>query len=255
MEPTGRNKLLGACLDDVTMAEAIGEIAGAIREKRPLQVHTLNAEILLAAQSDGRLLSVINGCGLVTPDGAGVVWAAGKLGVPCRERVTGIDLLQEILSQAPERGWRLFFYGARQEVLEKALEAIRRDHPGIRICGSRHGFLSEEEQGEMIRAIEAEKPDILVVALGAPRQEYWIAEHADELPPLVAVGVGGSLDVISGTLKRAPDWVQALRLEWLYRLCQQPSRLGRAAALPRFAGLVRRECRRRGAASGTQKKN
>ncbi len=236
-----RVNILGANIDNVTMDGAIDRIAQAIETKTPMQVITLNAEILYRALSEPALMETIGGADLVTPDGTGVLWAAEQLNSPLRERVTGIDLLTEILHQAPQRNWSLYFYGAKPEILEKAVENIRQIHPGIRIAGSTHGYISPEAQKDLLEDIRSKAPDILFVAMGAPRQEYWIRENLPGLPPLVAVGVGGSLDVLSGTVKRAPRLIQALRLEWLYRTVIQPSRMGRTMALPKFMKEVRRE--------------
>ena len=235
--------ILGADIDDVTMEEAVEEIGRWIREKTPAQVNTLNAEILFGAYSDPKLLSTINRCAMVTPDGSGILWAARRLGRPLRERVTGIDLLQRILKEAPQKKWSLYFYGSRPEVLEQAVANMKRDYPGLSISGYTHGYIPQEAQNDLLRDIREKSPDLLFVALGAPRQEYWISEHLPELPPLVAIGVGGSLDVISGTLKRAPSLFQKLHLEWLYRTLIQPSRIGRTLVLPRFMALVSRTAR------------
>lgn len=226
--------ILGVGIDNLSMDETVARIEEAIRDKERMQVNTLNAEILYQAQSDKELMDVINACHLVTPDGTGVVWASSHLGTPCKERVTGIDLLTNLLKVSPSRGYKIYFYGSKPEILEKALSTMRETYPGIQIVGSTHGYVGEEGQEALLLDIKSTQPDLLFVALGAPRQEIWIKSHLSELPPLVAVGVGGSLDVISGELKRAPRLFQALRLEWLYRALKEPYRFKRLLVLPRF---------------------
>ncbi len=229
-----RVQVLGVQIDNVTMDEVVDRIHQAIKDKKPWQVNTLNAEILYQAQSDVALMQAILRSHMVTPDGTGVVWAARYLGQPLKERVTGIDLLTRLLALSPQRDYRLFFYGAKPTVLVKALNNLKASYPGLSIVGSCHGYITEDEQPSLLQAIRKAKPDLLFVALGAPRQELWIEKNLPLLPPLVAIGVGGSLDVLSGELKRAPQCIQSLRLEWLYRALVQPSRLGRLLVLPRF---------------------
>lgn len=226
--------ILGVGIDNLSMDETVARIERAIRDKERIQVNTLNAEILYQALSDAQLMTAINGCHLVTPDGTGVVWASSKLGTPCKERVTGIDLLTNLLAVAPEKAYKIYFYGSKPEILTKAVANMRESYPGIQIVGETHGYIGEEGQEALLKDIQDKEPDLLFVALGAPRQEYWIRANLAVLPPLVAVGVGGSLDVISGELKRAPGIFQMLRLEWLYRALIQPSRFKRLLVLPRF---------------------
>ncbi|QRN85025.1 WecB/TagA/CpsF family glycosyltransferase [Clostridia bacterium] len=236
-------EILGVGIDNLSMDETVSRIGQAIASKERMQVNTLNAEILYQALHDSRLMETINGCDLVTPDGTGIVWASEQLGTPCKERVTGIDLLNNLLKQSPKKGYKIYFYGSKPEILERAIKNIRETYPGINIVGSTHGYIKEDEQGKLLQDIQKKEPDLLFVALGAPRQEYWIESSLKELPSLVAVGVGGSLDVISGELKRAPEFFQKLRLEWLYRALIQPSRFKRLMVLPRFMLAVKRQKR------------
>lgn len=235
--------ILGVGIDNLSMAETVSHIEQAITDKKRMQVNTLNAEILYQALHDSRLMNTINGCDLVTPDGTGIVWASEQLGTPCKERVTGIDLLNSLLARSPEKGYKIYFYGSKLDILQRAIRKVQTSYPEIKIVGSTHGYIKEEEQKDLLQDIQNKKPDLLFVALGAPRQEYWIQSNLKGLPPLVAVGVGGSLDVISGELKRAPGIFQKLRLEWLYRALIQPSRFKRLMVLPRFMLAVLRQKR------------
>lgn len=226
--------ILGCKVHDVNMSLAITAIAKFIEERIPRHVITLNAEIIYRSLTEPPLKELINDADLVTPDGAGVVWAANHLGTPLKERVTGIDILQELARLAPQKNWKLYFYGGGEGIAELAKINLEKRYPGIKIVGARHGYLSPEELKEMFIEIKEKKPDILLIALGAPRQEYWIAENKEHLGVPVSIGVGGSFDVIAGKVKRAPKIMRSLKLEWLYRLMKEPWRYKRMLALPKF---------------------
>ncbi len=181
---------------------------------------------------------MINSADLVTPDGSGIVWAARYLGEPVPERVTGIDLMREICKQAHYNGWKIFLLGGAPGVAAEAAEQLQIEYPNIKIVGTHHGYFPEDEERNVMELIKSAGPDIIFVALGAPRQEFWIKSHQENLPVKVAVGVGGSFDVVSGRVKRAPQWMQRLRLEWLARLIKEPWRAKRMLALPKFVLLV-----------------
>lgn len=232
--------ILGAQVDAVTMAEAVEFVSQAVQQAgtshvAPQHIITLNAEIIYQAQSDPKLLSIINGANLVTPDGAGVVWAAKYLKKPVPQRVTGIDLLQTIIEEAPKRQWKLFFFGGAPGIAEQAKEKMLQKHENLNIVATNHGYLTSiEEEQQLLKQIKETKPDILIVALGAPRQEFWINKYKEQLQVPVSIGVGGSLDVLSGKATRAPQWVQQVQLEWLYRLVKEPYRYKRMLSLPKF---------------------
>lgn len=236
-----RVDVLGIKIDGLTMGEAVGRVETAIAKNQHLQVVTLNAEILYRALTDDRLREVISRAGLVTPDGTGIVWAAKKLGQPVAERVAGVDLMQNLLTMAPARGWKVYLYGAKPEVLSLAKKKMEELYPNIKLVGAVDGYIDETKQKEMFADIRLTCPDLLLVALGAPAQEYFIDTNLPSLPPLVAVGVGGSFDVLSGMVRRAPLWVQKLRLEWLYRAGFSWARWKRLAVLPRFVWRVGKE--------------
>ncbi|KKM10759.1 N-acetylmannosaminyltransferase [Clostridiales bacterium PH28_bin88] len=233
--------VLGTLVDPVDMQGTLEKVEEYIKEGTPHHIITLNAEIIYRAQHEPALKDIINSAHLVTPDGAGVVWAAGKLGTPVPERVTGIDLVQAILPTAAIKGWRIFLYGAAPGVAEEAARKMVEEYPGIQIAGTSHGYLDAQGQKGLLSSIQKTKPDILLVALGAPKQEYWIREHMDQLKVPVLIGIGGTLDVLAGKAKRAPEAFQRLKLEWLYRLLKEPRRAGRMLALPKFALLVLKE--------------
>lgn len=261
-----KREVLGVGIHPLTLAECAAVIRNWIREQymweeitgdrgdgegfgqRPAALHqvvTLNAEMLYRAQYDTSFRDLLNQADLVVPDGHGVVWAGRRLGCPFPERVTGIDLIYSLVSYAAREKWRIFLLGGVSGVAEAAALKLRQKYPGLHVAGTEHGYFSETEIVPVLRKIRATRPDLLLVALGSPRQEFFIWVHRRELGALVAIGVGGSLDVLAGRLRRAPVFFQRLHLEWLYRVLQEPSRWRRALVLPRFAWKVLRTPRRR----------
>ncbi|MGB9661016.1 MAG: WecB/TagA/CpsF family glycosyltransferase [Moorellaceae bacterium] len=233
-------RILGCRVDGPTLDEALEMIAEFVSSGTPHYIVTLNAEIAYRASREPRLLEIINRASLVTPDGAGIVWAARWLGKPVPERVTGIDLLEALASKAADKGWRLFLFGAAPGIAEKARDRLVSRYPGLKVVGTAHGYLSSGEERDMLVRLKSLHPDILLVALGSPKQEYWIHRHLSDLGVPVAMGVGGALDVLAGEVRRAPLWMQRCGLEWLYRLLSEPKRIKRAWALPKFLwGVVR----------------
>ncbi len=229
-----RLAVLGVQIDAVSLAEAVRIAEGFIAAGGPHLVATANAEMVMAAGQDAELGSVLNGADLVVPDGAGVVWAARHLGHHMPERVAGYDLTQALLARAAEVGWRIFFFGAAPGIAARASEAAAARWPGLTVAGVRHGYFTPEESAAIVAEIKASRPDILLAALGVPKQEKWLAAHAAQLAVPLAMGVGGTFDVMAGVSRRAPLWMQRAGLEWLYRLGREPKRIGRMMALPRF---------------------
>lgn len=235
-------RVLGLPVDAVDMAGALARLRSAIETRQQAQVVTLNAEMAMLGIEDPAFRTVVEQAGLVVPDGAGVVWALRRSGQPVG-RLPGIELTQALLREAEDEGWGVYVLGASPEVNAGALAVIRERHPRLRIVGARDGFFTAEHEDEILSSIRSAAPDILLVALGVPRQEHWIARHQGPLGVSVAIGVGGSLDVMAGKVRRAPVWMQRLNLEWLYRLLKEPWRWRRMMALPRFVGAVLKERR------------
>ena len=229
-----RVNILGVDVDAVTMAEAVNVVRRAMDTRAGVMVATANAEMLMRATHDEELRRILNASALVVPDGAGTVWAARHLGHAMPERVAGYDLAQELLRCAPAEGRRVYFFGSAPGVAEKAKAKAEQLYPGIEIVGVRNGFFSPADNAAIIAEIRAARPDLLLVALGVPKQEKWIAAHLAALDVPVAIGVGGTLDVMAGVMKRAPHWMQKAKLEWLFRGLMQPKRAGRLLALPKF---------------------
>jgi N-acetylglucosaminyldiphosphoundecaprenol N-acetyl-beta-D-mannosaminyltransferase len=202
------------------------------------QIVTLNAEMTMAARSNAALGRAIAAADLVIADGAGVVWALGRQGHRLR-RSPGIELAWALLEQAEQRGWRVALVGASPAVMETLRALLSRKLPKMDLALCLHGYQPAEAWPGLERELLDLKPDLVLVALGVPRQETWIHGLAEGRRGLW-MGVGGSFDVWAGTKKRAPAWMGRLHIEWLYRLLQEPSRWRRMLALPRFTWAVLR---------------
>lgn len=236
-----RVDILGIRVDRESMSETVAKIQEAVEQQRGIQVITANPELIYATGKDARLKQLINSAQIVTPDGVGVVWAAKRFGYPVAERVTGIDLVEALFPVAAEKKWRVFLLGSKPGVAELAAQKVSEKHSGF-IWEAEHGYFSREEEPALLEKIRGFKPDLLLVGLGAPRQEFWIFSHLDL--GTVTIGVGGSFDALAGLNKRAPGWIQKLKLEWLYRLLKQPQRFRRQLVLPRFAWQVLRQSKK-----------
>jgi N-acetylglucosaminyldiphosphoundecaprenol N-acetyl-beta-D-mannosaminyltransferase len=235
-----RNRIavLNVMIDVVTMKEAVCRVEQFIDEKKTHLVVTPNAEVIMMANEDKYLAQIINNADLVVPDGAGVVWAARYNGDVMPERVAGYDLVQNLLSVGATQKYRFYMLGGAPGIVDKAKHEAEKSYPGVQIVGTRHGFFTKDDELEIVSNIKASRPDILLVALGVPRQEKWLADYGDQIAVPVAMGVGGTFDVMAGAVRRAPLWMQESNLEWLYRLISEPKRAIRMLALPRFVMRV-----------------
>lgn len=229
-----RVHILGVPIDVLTMEQALAKIEEFIAQQTPHQIVTANAEMVMLAQEDKDFNQILQEADLVSGDGAGVVWASGKFGSKLPERVTGVDLVTYLLPVAAQRGYRLFLLGSAPGVAETAGQKMQEKYPDLKIVGTQDGYFQPENEQTILEMIKQAQPDILLVALGFPRQEKWIKKQAAFLKVPVAVGVGGTLDVFAGKAVRAPLWMQKSNLEWLYRLLKEPQRALRMLALPKF---------------------
>ncbi len=230
--------ILGVPVHDVTTEETLALIDQFVREKTPHQICTVNTEFIMAARQDNEFMRILNRSALNLPDSIGVVWAARRLGHPLRERVAGSDLVALIADRAQTTGWRIFLLGAEEGVAEQAASILRDRYPKTNIAGTYAGSPRPEEEAGIAARIRTSQADLLLVAYGAPRQDKWIDRNIERAGVAVAIGIGGSLDFIAGSQKRAPRWMQGLGLEWLYRLMREPWRWRRQLALPRFVWQV-----------------
>lgn len=226
--------ILGVPVDSIIMSEAVKKIGAFIEEGGVHTIFTPNAEIMMAAQRDPELKDILIKADMLTADGAGVVLASKLLGRNVPEKVSGFDLVGEAFKAYAGKGIRCFLFGSKPGVADAAAEKIKRDYPGIVVAGCRNGYFTGAQDDEIVDSINTSNADILIVALGAPKQEKWIFSHKDKLNVKVCIGVGGALDIFAGKVRLAPDFFRRNGLEWLYRLYREPRRAIRMLDLPRF---------------------
>lgn len=227
-------EVLGVNIDKVTFDEAVDKLDKFMNTEGVSAVFTPNPEIVMAAYEDAEFRDILNSAELCTADGIGVVYASRMLKDAVPERVAGFDMTCEILSRAAKSGNGVFLFGSKPGVAEAAKAKMEEKYSGIRVVGTRNGYFKPEDNDEIVEEINSSGADLLLVCLGAPKQEKWIAENRESLKVRLCMGVGGTLDVFAGTSKRAPKIFIKLNLEWLYRGLKQPSRLIRFVALPKF---------------------
>ena len=234
--------ILGVRVNALTMDESVALLTKNTLAGKRTFVVTANAEIIMMAHEDPAYRELLlQRADLVLPDGAGTVWAGNYLGYRVPERVAGYDLYLRLLEEAAQHGIPVYFFGGKPGIAdEAAAEAVRR-WPGLKVAGCRNGYFKPEEEAAIVEGINNSGAGMLFAALGAPKQENWLDHYASSLEPALLMGIGGSFDVLAGKVQRAPRWMQEARLEWLYRLLKQPSRLGRMMALPKFVLAVRSE--------------
>ena len=237
--------ILGVNIDKVTADEALHKAKEYLQGDGVSVIYTPNPEIVMAAYEDAEFLEVLNSSDMCIPDGIGVVYGARIIGEPLPERVPGFELCCGLLESMSKSGDGVFLFGSKPGVAEKAAKNIQEKYSGIKISGTRNGYFKEEDEAEIISSINASGAKLLMVCLGAPRQEKWIYNHKNELSVNLCIGAGGSLDVLAGEVKRAPEIFIKLNLEWFYRLLKQPSRIGRFMALPRFILTVKKKSKER----------
>jgi N-acetylglucosaminyldiphosphoundecaprenol N-acetyl-beta-D-mannosaminyltransferase len=233
--------ILGVPVDRVTMEEALDKIKGFLSDSTTNAIYTPNSEIMMAAQRDAGLKRILCEGSLVVADGAGVVLASKILKQELPEKVSGFDLTLKTFEMAKKRKISFFLFGGKPGTAEDAAKRIITDYPGVEIAGYRNGYFNSEEEADIIDEINSSGADVLLAALGAPKQEKWIHEHKEKLNVKVCIGVGGTLDVLAGRAALAPPFFRKNGLEWLYRLYKEPWRFKRMLDLPRFMLTVLRE--------------
>ncbi len=228
-----RVSILGVQFDPITRQEAVSRAMTQIREGKRGYVVTPNSEIVYMARSDAKLKQLLNAAVLVLPDGIGIVHAAKILKKPLKEKVAGIEFAASLIEEMAKEGRGLFLFGAKPGVAEQAAENLKQRYPGLVITGCRNGYFKDD--AEAIRDINAAgHSDVILVCLGAPKQEFFMEQHFNELDGTLLCGLGGSLDVYAGVVERAPDFYVNHGLEWFYRLKKEPWRAKRMTALPKF---------------------
>ncbi len=232
--------ILGLPIQNVTMSEAVNDVYGFFGARESKIVVTPNAEILQMYSTDPAVKEALEKADYIVPDGVGVLLAAKRLGTPLKEKVAGVELSRNLLEKAAKEGGNVYLLGAKPGVAAEAKRCLEEEIPGISIVGVRDGYFKPEDEPAIIEEINGLDVDMLFVCLGAPKQELWMAEHKGDLKIGVMLGLGGSLDIFSHTLKRAPQWMINCRIEWLYRVIKEPYRIGRIASLPKFLMSIKK---------------
>lgn len=234
--------ILGVKIHRVDMAATLDLVRGYIASGKPHIIVTLDAAGVARAQDDPDYRDLVNSADLVTPDGAGVLWAARKLGTPLIERVSGVEIAREMCRIAAEDGFAIYFLGAAPGIAEQASANLAKQYPGLQIAGTHDGYFDSSRDREIAALVKSSGAKALMVAMGVPRQEKFIRDNMNELGVCVAIGVGGSFDVFSGKVKRAPEWWQRHGMEWLYRLMMDPrNKIAKVWSLRKFVALVLKE--------------
>jgi N-acetylglucosaminyldiphosphoundecaprenol N-acetyl-beta-D-mannosaminyltransferase len=223
------------------MDEAVAHVRALLQTDGSHHVVTLNATMLGQAARDGDFRRIVNGAALVTADGMGTLLVGRILGVRFPERVAGVDLTDRLCAMCAQGGFRVFLFGAAPGVAQAAAEGLRKRHPGLRVAGSRHGYVPAEDAPQVVAEIRSSASDLLLVALGSPKQEEWLARHLAASGARVGIGVGGSFDVYGGRVNLAPEWIRAIGLEWLYRILREPRRWRVVAGIPGVILLALKE--------------
>lgn len=231
-------QVLGCRLDTVDADEATARILELVRGADGAQIVTLGTEMVVYAQHDAPFRSIINASALSLCDTIGLLVVARRRGARLRERVAGVELIERLCARAAAQALPIYFLGGAEGVAAEAASVLRARYPGLPVAGARSGYFREEESPAIVREIAQSGARLLLAGMGSPRQECWLAQHLRETCCGAGIGVGGSFDVISGRIKRAPQPIRRLGLEWLYRLVKEPRRWRRQLALPRFVWLV-----------------
>jgi N-acetylglucosaminyldiphosphoundecaprenol N-acetyl-beta-D-mannosaminyltransferase len=231
-------EILGCRLDVLDADEATRRILELARGESGAQIVTLGTEMVVHAQRDARFRAILNACALSLCDTVGLLAVARRRGAPLRGRVTGVELLEHLCAGAADSGLPVYLFGGAEGVADDAAAILEVRFPGLPIAGTHSGYFSDDDSDAIARTIAASGARLLFVGLGSPRQEFWLAEHLRETGCGVGIGVGGSFDVISGRIARAPQVVRRFGLEWLYRLVKEPKRWRRQLALPQFVWLI-----------------
>jgi len=218
-------KVFGLDYDNVTLAEAVERMEELIKEKTPQIVLTTGAELVARAYKDNELKKIYSSADLLTIDSQVVYFACKLLGRPAKEPVSAAKLMFKFLETAELKDYRLFFLGAKEEILEKAISNLKEKHPNLNIVGHHHGYFDFSQDYDIIKKINAAKPDVLFVAMSSPLKERFISKNLAKMNVPVSFGVGGTVDIAAGYCKFAPRWVSKIGLEWFYRFLQEPRRL------------------------------
>ena len=235
--------IMGCPIDSLNMDQTLAQIELYLKEKEPRQHVVVNVAKMVEMRNDPHLREIIASCDLINADGLPIVWASRLLGNPLPCRVAGVDLFQELVKLCAGKGYRPFFFGARQWVVEKVVQEFKAKYPDLEVAGYRNGYYSEDEGSGIAEMIRDSKADMLFVGFSSPKKEKFLKRWMDTMKVPFSMGVGGSFDIIAGRTKRAPAWMQKSGLEWCYRIYQEPGRMWKryAKTNPVFVWMVVKE--------------
>lgn len=236
---TRRVDIMGVPVHALTLAQTVDAVSRIIEAGEPRQHMAVNAAKLVYMLHDEELRASVLGADLINADGAAIVYASRFLGRPLPERVTGVDLFNELIARAPERGWRPYFFGAKQRVLDAVVENLTARHPGLDIAGARNGYFSPDEERDIATAIRDAKPQMLFVGISSPIKEHFLARWKDYMGVPYIMGVGGTFDIVAGELSRAPKILRDNGLEWAWRTILQPKRMWRRNTIDSLRFAIR----------------
>lgn len=220
-----RIKMMDTLIDVLSYDETVELVEKYVKTKTPLHLMGVNADKINEVNKNAKLKEIVNSCGVINADGASVVLASKFLGSPLPERVAGVDLMESLVKLSADKGYSVYLLGAKQEVVEKTAQVLSEKYPGLNICGFRNGYFSADDWKSIADELNKLNPDFIFVGITSPLKEYLIEYLQNNGNKGVFMGVGGSFDVISGNIARAPVWMQEHNLEWLFRVSQEPRRL------------------------------
>ncbi len=219
-------EICGVPVNNLTLSETLSLVNQTIASSKQIHHSVINAGKVVAMDSNPELRISVCEADVINADGQGIAWAARFMGKPLKERVTGIDLMNSLILGAAEKGHKIYFFGAKQEVVDRVVQIISEEHSEDIIAGYRNGYFSDEEEPQIAATIAASGANILFVAMTSPKKEIFLAKYKDVLTSVnFVMGVGGSFDVLAGKVRRAPLWMQKIGMEWFYRFIQEPRRL------------------------------
>ena len=240
MRPPHRIDLMGCPIDALTLDETVARVEDIVKRRVPTQQMSVNASKFVCMRTDTNLRRAVRGASLINADGASIVFASRILGTPLPERVAGCDLFHALLDRAPRHGWRTYFLGARRNVVEQAVSAAKSRFPGLEVAGFRDGYFDGQDEPEIAQTIRDSGADLLFVGISSPKKELFLDRWQATMRVPFAMGVGGSFEILAGTLARAPEWVRRWGLEWAWRTALEPRRMWRRGIVDslRFTGQV-----------------
>ena len=238
-----RYRFLNTYVDTLSMEDTIRYAEQVITSQIPTQHVVINAYKVNLMMKDKKLLDIVNSCPIINADGMSIVWAARFLGIPLKDRVTGVDLFLKLIEISAQKGYKIYLFGAKEEIVRKTKSVLEAKNPGVNIVGCRNGYFTEAEEPYIVDEMSKSGADIMFVGISSPKKEYWINRNLSKLNIPFVMGVGGSFDWVAGLTKRAPEWVEKCGCAWVYRLIQDPKRMWKRYLIgnPTFVKLVFQE--------------